>query len=86
MADAIYLPFDGCDAGDQRTARPCDGAGLGRQHPPPHYPSWVAQSCIGLLLIANVINLGADPRLNGRRDPDVDRRSPLAMMPSSALD
>ena len=25
-----------------------------------HYPSWVAQSCIGLLLIANVINLGAD--------------------------
>src|SRR5579859_7116996 len=25
-----------------------------------HYPSWVAQSCIGLLLVANVINLGAD--------------------------
>ena len=25
-----------------------------------HYPAWVAQSCIGLLLIANVINLGAD--------------------------
>src|SRR5215469_16553139 len=25
-----------------------------------HYPAWVAQSCIALLLIANVINLGAD--------------------------
>ena len=25
-----------------------------------HYPPWVAQGCIGLLLIANVINLGAD--------------------------
>jgi NRAMP (natural resistance-associated macrophage protein)-like metal ion transporter len=25
-----------------------------------HYPSWVAQCCIALLLIANVINLGAD--------------------------
>ena len=25
-----------------------------------HYPAWVAQTCIALLLIANVINLGAD--------------------------
>jgi Mn2+/Fe2+ NRAMP family transporter len=25
-----------------------------------HYPAWVAHSCIALLLIANVINLGAD--------------------------
>ena len=25
-----------------------------------HYPPWLAQSCIALLLIANVINLGAD--------------------------
>jgi NRAMP (natural resistance-associated macrophage protein)-like metal ion transporter len=25
-----------------------------------HYPAWVAQSCIALLLIANIINLGAD--------------------------
>ena len=25
-----------------------------------HYPPWVAQGCIGLLLLANVINLGAD--------------------------
>jgi NRAMP (natural resistance-associated macrophage protein)-like metal ion transporter len=25
-----------------------------------HYPAWVAQSCIALLLIANMINLGAD--------------------------
>jgi NRAMP (natural resistance-associated macrophage protein)-like metal ion transporter len=25
-----------------------------------HYPAWVGQSCIGLLLIANIINLGAD--------------------------
>src|ERR1700749_3230361 len=25
-----------------------------------HYPSWVGPSCIALLLIANVINLGAD--------------------------
>jgi len=25
-----------------------------------YYPPWVAQTCIGLLLIANVINLGAD--------------------------
>ena len=25
-----------------------------------HYPAWVAHSCIGLLLIANIINLGAD--------------------------
>ena len=25
-----------------------------------HYPPWVATSCIGLLLVANVINLGAD--------------------------
>jgi NRAMP (natural resistance-associated macrophage protein)-like metal ion transporter len=25
-----------------------------------HYPAWVAQCCIALLLIANVINLGAD--------------------------
>ena len=25
-----------------------------------HYPPWVAHVCIGLLLLANVINLGAD--------------------------
>ena len=34
VADAFHLPADGCDAGDQRTARPHDGTGLGRQHPP----------------------------------------------------
>ncbi len=40
-----------------------------------HYPNWVAHSCIALLHIANVINLGADlgpmggARLNLRQPP-----------------
>ena len=37
-----------------------------------HYPPWVALSCIALLLVANIINLGADLGSHGRRGGHTD--------------
>ena len=59
LGHAVHLPADGGDPGDQRPHRPGDRAGHRWQHPRA-LPEVAASGIVGLLLVANIINLGAD--------------------------
>ena len=73
LGDAVHLPADGGDPGDQRTHRPGDRAGHRRQHPHALL-ALAALAIVGLLLVANIINLGADLGAMGGGAEPADRR------------
>ena len=59
LGDAVLFPADGGDLGDPRPRRPSDRTRHRAGNIRAHYSPWLPRPIGGLLLAANIINLGA---------------------------